>query len=428
MDINEYIRNTYRLIRYLGDKKNIMLVESVIDNKNYVVKIVKAYDRSVYDQLKNHPVKNTPHIFEIMEDEQALYVVEEYIEGKTLDVFFDVPEYKNNNSEWMISNVIESVCIILNDIHSFNPPIIHRDIKPQNIIITSEGDIKLIDFNISREYTGKAEKDTIAMGTKGYAAPEQHGFFESDQRSDIFSLGATIKTLTDITGINSARLNAFVEKAISYNREDRFQNAVEALYFIKNFGLSDSIRVKESGGYLNNNESIDRSGAAFKQYDIYLGKIKKERMKHHLINYAVIFVVLLIILLNIAGIIYFKVKGDQDMFDNMRISLVLCLVFSVVIVIYFLVDNYSRLKIINNLIAITSSVQNYSNKSPKALNEELKQLGFTNTKMIPMRTFSKEENSKTVVRSLTMGGVENPVEGMEFAEDVVVTIMYGLSE
>ena len=102
MDINEYIRNTYRLIRYLGDKKNIMLVESVIDNKNYVVKIVKAYDRSVYDQLKNHPVKNTPHIFEIMEDEQALYVVEEYIEGKTLDVFFDVDSLRSGD-DWELA-------------------------------------------------------------------------------------------------------------------------------------------------------------------------------------------------------------------------------------------------------------------------------------------------------------------------------------
>ncbi|MBP3234877.1 MAG: protein kinase [Eubacterium sp.] len=426
MDINDYIQNTYVLIRYLGNKNNIMLVKSKIDNKNYVLKIVKAYDRGVYDQLKSHPIKNIPQIYEIMENEQALYIVEEYIEGKTLDVFFDVPEYKNNNAEWMISKVIESICIILNDIHSLEPPIIHRDIKPQNIIITSGGDIKLIDFNISREYTGKADKDTVAMGTKGYAAPEQHGFFESDQRSDIYSLGATVKDLISITKLNSNKLNAFVEKAAAYSREDRFQNAVEVLYFLKNYGNSDFL--------LNNNrvdvndkniETDNERKTALRQYDTYCKKIKKELNKYRIRYISIGFIVAIVIMGNIMGIVLSKRSGSQDMYDNFRVSLVLCILFSIVIILYFTYDGYSEHKKMNNRIAITASVQNYTGKSPKALNAELKQLGFDNTKMIPIKVYSKEENSKTVVKSLTMGGVENPVEGMEFTSDVVITIVYG---
>lgn len=86
----------------------------------------------------------------------------------------------------------------LSELHRHS--VIHRDIKPDNIMVTKEDDICLIDFGISRIYRADASRDTSLFGTVGYAAPEQYGFSQTDPRSDLYSAGIVIRELCEAAG------------------------------------------------------------------------------------------------------------------------------------------------------------------------------------------------------------------------------------
>jgi serine/threonine-protein kinase len=142
----------------------------------------------------NHP--SLPRIFDIIEDESSIYIIEDYIEGISLDKKLlrcgKIPE--KVLVKWAVQ-----ICEVLIYLHGFKPnPIIYRDMKPSNIILTNDGKIKLIDFGISREYKANVDNDTTYIGTRGYAAPEQYGRSQSDVRTDIYSFGITLYHL--ITG------------------------------------------------------------------------------------------------------------------------------------------------------------------------------------------------------------------------------------
>ena len=418
MDIKSYIKNQYELIHYMNDKQNVMLVKGVVDDKKYILKIIKAYDRSIYDLLKENPVSNTPVIYEIMENERVLYVIEEYIEGKTLADYFDNPVYKKGSAEWMIENVLVSLCRILYDLHNMNPPIIHRDIKPDNVIITKEGDIKLLDFNISRKYSGKAARDTVSMGTKEYAAPEQYGFMESDERSDIYSLGVTIKKLLDITGTKSEKLESFVKKATEMDPINRFQNVVEVMSFMKSYGLPEpvisSFRTEKEYDILRNDESKD-----------FIKKISPK---------LIVFIILISTLLLITLAAFFvEYKTGNKNSDNIALVIGFDMVILIMFGLYALPNNNENKqmkdKATGKLVSLTSSVRNYKGKNVEVLEEELRSMGFSNIKTIPLMdiklsNFMMYLNKGSTVESLTIGGKENFKTGDVFDSGVKVVITY----
>ncbi len=92
----------------------------------------------------------------------------------------------------------EKLCRVLAYLHNQQPPIIFRDLKPSNIMLRTDNEVKLIDFGIARHFKPGQSKDTQAFGTIGYAPPEQHGKGQTDVRSDIYALGATLHHL--VTG------------------------------------------------------------------------------------------------------------------------------------------------------------------------------------------------------------------------------------
>ncbi|HZW04074.1 MAG TPA: protein kinase, partial [Anaerolineaceae bacterium] len=120
-------------------------------------------------------------------------------------------------------------------LHGQTPAIIHRDIKPQNIIVDEQGKITLIDFGISRIYDETAQEDTYNFGTRHYAAPEQYGFSQTDCRSDIYSLGVLLCWLltgsTDVQQANKAIPNPWLVNVIArctaFAPKDRFKNAAQ---------------------------------------------------------------------------------------------------------------------------------------------------------------------------------------------------------
>ncbi len=164
-------------------------------------------------------------------NEKMLCVVREYAEGTPLDKLVK----SSKLSQQQIVSIGMQLCDILSYLHSQTPPVIHRDIKPQNIIVSDSGAVKLIDFGISRVWDQRASNDTVFFGTQEFAPPEQYGFSQTDNRSDIFSLGVLLCWL--ITGqadvkkalvdIKNKRLAAIVKKCTSFAPKDRYSNAAQ---------------------------------------------------------------------------------------------------------------------------------------------------------------------------------------------------------
>ncbi len=131
-----YILSSYKEIAVLNAEHGVTLVQDTTSGIVYVKKILTIYNAEVYRTLKNHPVPGIPEIIEMIEEDERLIVIEEYIGGQTLRAILD-----NGNlfPEEEAVRIVEQVCVIINDLHSADPPIIHRDIKPSNIICTPDG-------------------------------------------------------------------------------------------------------------------------------------------------------------------------------------------------------------------------------------------------------------------------------------------------
>lgn len=142
---------------------------------------------NILKKLK-HP--GIPRIIDIFYENDNLYMVEDYIEGENLK---ECVKRKGNLTTEEICRIASEMGEIVEYLHSFDPPIIHRDLKPSNIMITPEGGVVLIDFGISRVYKPGQESDTVYIGSRGYAAPEQfYGTGQSSIQTDIYALGAVI--------------------------------------------------------------------------------------------------------------------------------------------------------------------------------------------------------------------------------------------
>ncbi|MGV8027002.1 MAG: protein kinase [Anaerolineaceae bacterium] len=159
-------------------------------------------------------------------NENMLCVVRTYIQGRPLN---ELAREKRFTKQQAIDIVVQ-LCDILFYLHGQSPPIIHRDIKPQNIIMDDNEKITLIDFGISRTYNETAQEDTLCFGTRYFAAPEQYGFSQTDCRSDIFSVGILLCWL--LTGsmdvkqafgeITDRKLMKAVRKCTAFDPKDRY--------------------------------------------------------------------------------------------------------------------------------------------------------------------------------------------------------------
>ncbi len=139
----------------------------------------------------NHP--NLPRVTDHFEQDGKAYLVMEYVPGETLLGFLmreGLPQPQGRVTEWA-----RQLADVLEYLHSQNPPIIFRDLKPANIMITPSGQLKLIDFGIARLFKPGQAQDTQAFGTVGYSAPEQYGRGQTDGRSDIYALGVLLHQL-----------------------------------------------------------------------------------------------------------------------------------------------------------------------------------------------------------------------------------------
>src|SRR5579875_880182 len=142
-----------------------------------------------------HP--NLPRIYEQFTDSGRSYLVMDFIEGETLEEHLTGLAGKRLPVDRALDIALQ-LCSVLHYLHTRQPPIIFRDLKPANVMLTPGGHAYLIDFGIARLFKPGQSKDTTALGSAGYAAPEQYGRAQSTPQTDIYALGATLHQL--VTG------------------------------------------------------------------------------------------------------------------------------------------------------------------------------------------------------------------------------------
>lgn len=195
--------------------------------------VAKCYDKQIYTKVTECEILSglqhagLPTYLESFESERICVTVREYVEGIPLDRY----AAENGLSEEQAVAFCIQLCDILQYLHGREHPVIHRDIKPQNIIVRRGGAIELIDFDIARQYDEGAETDTQFFGTRTYAPPEQYGFSQTDCRTDIYALGVLLRYL--LTGSEEARpdkplpepMKRIVDRCTAFSPKDRFASA-----------------------------------------------------------------------------------------------------------------------------------------------------------------------------------------------------------
>lgn len=260
--IGEVIDGKYEILREIG-RGGMSVVYLAMDkrlNKQWAIKefrkdkddagkqvALKALlDEANLMKRLDHPT--LPRIVDIIDDNTTVYIVMDYIEGESLNKVLDA--YGAQPQEAVIEWA-KQLSEVLDYLHTQSPPVIYRDMKPANIMLKPDGTVRLIDFGIAREYKEGKEGDTEAIGTRGYAAPEQFGGKgQTDARTDIYSLGVTLYHL--VTGKNPAEppyeiypirhwnpslstgLEWLIQKCTQLNPNDRYQSCAEVSYVLEN--------------------------------------------------------------------------------------------------------------------------------------------------------------------------------------------------
>lgn len=268
------IDNKYEILTQIG-KGGMSTVYLAMDkrlNKQWAVKEIKkkSYDKNnqiiVQSLLAEASLMKKldhwalPRIVDIIENDEAIYVVMDYIEGETLSkILYDYgPQEEETVIDWA-----KQLCEVLDYLHTRTPAIIYRDMKPSNVMLRPDGKIKVIDFGIAREYKENNYSDTISLGTKGYAAPEQFGGKgQTDARTDVYCLGVTLYHL--VTGKSpceepyelypirkwnsslSKGLEKIILKCTRPDPNDRYQSCAEMLYDLNHYKeIDDEYKKKQ---------------------------------------------------------------------------------------------------------------------------------------------------------------------------------------
>lgn len=217
------MENIYDCIKILkeSEKSTVSIVKNKETNILYIKKKIKG-PQYIYKKLCGHNSPFIPQIYEVTYKEGYTFIIEEYIKGHTID--------NANLSEKQIIKAFKELCIVLYFLH--NQKIIHKDIKPQNIIIAPDGHIRLIDFDISRVEKEGVSHDTKILGTPGFAPPEQYGFAQTDARTDIYQLGITLKQLLGPLS-KDKKYEKLIKKCTNLDPKKRFSSAKNILLYMK---------------------------------------------------------------------------------------------------------------------------------------------------------------------------------------------------
>lgn len=250
MKNGEIIADKYKIVDLLGEggTSSVYLAENIVLNNLWAIKVLSkssyllSFNMEEIGILKDlsHPM--LPRIADLTEDTDNYYIIMDFIPGLNL---LNILDSQGKVAEKRLVKWTGDILDVLMYLHSRTPPIIYRDLKPANLIVDDLDQLRLVDFGTARHHTNEVSEDTVYIGTQGYAAPEQYGIGQSDQRTDLFNLGMTIIHLA--TGIHPVKIGSdrikdllrkagitknyirFILKLTQTDRHKRFQTCEEAI-------------------------------------------------------------------------------------------------------------------------------------------------------------------------------------------------------
>jgi len=262
LEIGSVIDGKYKILNVVG-KGGMSIVYLAMNeraNKQWAVKEIRKDGSQNYEVVKQNLVaetdmlkrlhhKNLPSIIDVIDNGDTFLIVMDYIEGVSLN---DVLDSSGAQPQEDVIDWAKQLCDVLGYLHSRQPPIVYRDMKPANVMLKPDGNVMLIDFGTAREFKNHSVEDTTCLGTQGYAAPEQFGGQgQTDARTDVYCLGATIYHL--VTGHNpckapyemypirqwnpslSSGLEEIILTCTQRNPNDRYQSCEELRYALEHF-------------------------------------------------------------------------------------------------------------------------------------------------------------------------------------------------
>ena len=223
----ECLKNEYEEVRLIKEspRGSVRLIRHRESGKLFILRRFTG-NAEVYQKLLGYSCSNLPRTLEVASRGEENLVLEEYIQGDTLDFLMKDALFSQEETR----KIVRQLCQALWVLHSMGA--VHRDIKPENVILRG-ADAVLIDFDAARLYKPELENDTQILGTTGFAAPEQYGLSQTDIRTDIYAVGILINVM--LTGrhpskkLAEGKLGRVVERCTRVNPDKRYQNVLRLM-------------------------------------------------------------------------------------------------------------------------------------------------------------------------------------------------------
>lgn len=210
-------------------------------------------EMEIMEKMADRKLSGIPKTYRIFEENGEVYLVREYIEGMSLA---QMVLQKGGISEAEICRISRKICQTAEQFQNPDEPMIHRDIKPENIVVTPGGEVVFIDFGTMRSYKKDGSRDTFVVGTRGTAAPEQYGYTQTDQRTDVYAIGQTmLYMVSESYEMNqlsecavSRRMKKIIEKACSFEPDKRYGDAAQLRRAVEKCQANNRKKVYKKAG------------------------------------------------------------------------------------------------------------------------------------------------------------------------------------
>lgn len=210
-------------------------------------------EMEIMKKMADRKLSGIPKAYRIFEENGEVYLVREYIEGMSLA---QMVLQKGGISEAEICRISRKICQTAEQFQNPDEPMIHRDIKPENIVVTPGSEVVFIDFGTMRSYKKDGSRDTFVVGTRGTAAPEQYGYTQTDQRTDVYAIGQTMLYMVSESYEKnqlsecavSRRMKKIIEKACSFEPDKRYGDAAQLRRAVEKCQANNRKKVYKKAG------------------------------------------------------------------------------------------------------------------------------------------------------------------------------------
>lgn len=225
--LSEQLRTEFEVVRLLKERPrgSVRLIRHNAGGNQFILRHFQG-NGEVYRRLLSCSCRYLPLVYEAAEQDGENIVIEEFVQGDTLDFLLEEALFSPQETKQTIKQLCQGLWVL----HSMAA--VHRDIKPENVILRGS-DAVLIDFDAARLHKPQAEADTHILGTTGFAAPEQYGLGQSDTRTDIYSLGVLMNVM--LTGqhpskkLAEGRLGRIIQRCTQINPAKRYKNVLHLM-------------------------------------------------------------------------------------------------------------------------------------------------------------------------------------------------------